>query len=535
MRKRGLDFGPSLRNVRQVWVTAEDAAGGGGEAIGEVALGAAEAAEISRYTVHPALVDAAIQVLAELAWVGDDTYLPISIDRVTTTPAVPAPASAWSHARLRAIPVAGDRPETLTADVTLVDDQGHVLLTIEGLRLKRADPDLLRRAGDGTAAWLYEVAWRPVAPVAGREQALAAADLARAAADAVDRLRDEHDIVRYQGLLDGLEALSTDYIVAALRQLGVRFEPGARFDPADLPVAAHHRRLFEHLLGLLAADGLLRRDAAGWIATRAHTEDVGPRRVDDLLAAYPAGRGELAITQRCGEHLAAALTGAADPVELLFPGGSIENAEQMYQLSPFAHFYNSLAAEAVSAAVSDRPDAAHLRVLEIGAGTGGTSAYVLATLPPDRVEYAYTDVSPHFLGRARQKFAAYPFVVYRTLDIEGEVGAQGFDQPYDIVIAANVLHATSDLQHTFANVSRLLAPGGALVMVEMLRPQRFIAISFGLTEGWWKFTDIDLRPHQLLLDGPGWQRFLRTHGFVDPHVVPSLPVDSPTRWPRSPS
>ena len=71
-------------------------------------------------------------------------------------------------------------------------------------------------------------------------------------------------------------------------------------------------------------------------------------------------------------------------------------------------------------------------------GTGGTSAYVLPVLPADRVErYTYTDVSPHFLGRARQKFVQYPFADYRVLDIEGDLAAQGFDgQQFDIVVAA---------------------------------------------------------------------------------------------------
>ncbi len=94
-----------------------------------------------------------------------------------------------------------------------------------------------------------------------------------------------------------------------------------------------------------------------------------------------------------------------------------------------------------------------------------------------------------------------------------------------MIVAANVLHATVDLRRTFDHVSRLLAPGGLLVMVEMIRPQRFIDISFGLTEGWWKFTDTDLRPASLLLDRAGWLRFLADQGFAEPQAVPA--VDTP--------
>ncbi len=216
-------------------------------------------------------------------------------------------------------------------------------------------------------------------------------------------------------------------------------------------------------------------------------------------------------------------------MQLLFPGGSLDDAELMYQLSPLARFYNSLAGEAVAAAVADLPAGQRLRVLEIGAGTGGTTSAVLARLPADQLEYTFTDVSAHFLGRARRKFAELGCVDYRTLDIEGDLTAQGFaGQRFDIVVAANVLHATADLRHTFANVARLLAPSGLLAMVEMVRSQRFISISFGLTDGWWKFTDTDLRPTSLLLSGDGWREFLAGQGFGEPCTVPAVAADVPS-------
>ena len=150
-------------------------------------------------------------------------------------------------------------------------------------------------------------------------------------------------------------------------------------------------------------------------------------------------------------------------------------------------------------------------------------------LPAEGYEYTFTDVSPHFLGRAAEKFAAYPTMDYRTLDIEGDLTVQGFaGEQFDLVVAANVLHATADLRHTFANVASLLAPSGLLAMVEMVRPQRFISITFGLTDGWWKFTDRDLRPASLLLGREGWQAFLAGQGFVDPQVVPPATVTAPS-------
>ena len=141
-----------------------------------------------------------------------------------------------------------------------------------------------------------------------------------------------------------------------------------------------------------------------------------------------------------------------------------------------------------------------VRILEIGAGTGGTTAQVLPCLPADRTEYVFTDVSNSFLIAAARKFSSYPFVRYRLLDLEKEPGAQGFaDDRFDIVIAANVLHATADLTRTVRHVKELLAPQGLLVLVEGTGPQQWLDLIFGMIEGWWKFTDNDLRPAHPLI------------------------------------
>lgn len=520
MSERGLVFGPSLTNVRQVWIDPV-------ESLGHVALDEREANEAHRYSVHPALLDAAIQALADVSSTDDETYLPIGIDSLTVFGDEPV-VSGWSLIVPRPSPDTGRRPETIAVDVVLLDESERPVVAVDGIRLKRTDPAALRRlgAGEPTDAWRYEVAWESL-PEPGAASSSVAADLPAVGTVAVDtapsvaRLHVDHDITHYAGLLDELERLSTDYIVAAVRDLGVVFAPGERFDANELAVIAEYDRLLPHLLGFLAEDGLLRTVDNGWEVTRAVDPVIDDARIDDLLERYPNSVGEITITQRCGDGLAGALNGSQDPLQLLFPGGSLDAAEQMYQKSPFAHFYNSLAGEAVANAVAGlRPDQ-HVRILEIGAGTGGTSSYVLPRLPADRTSYVYTDVSFHFTNRAQEKFATYDFVEYRTLDIEADPVEQGLDLgSFDIVVAANVLHATTDLAVTFANVTSLLAPNGILAMVESVIPQRFIAISFGLTEGWWKFTDTELRPDSLLLSLPGWRAFLADHGFVESHMLP---------------
>jgi hypothetical protein len=66
----------------------------------------------------------------------------------------------------------------------------------------------------------------------------------------------------------------------------------------------------------------------------------------------------------------------------------------------------------VHARLADLPAGETLQILEVGAGTGGTTAFVLEALAPfaDRIRYVFTDIGTFFLDAARPRFADYPFV-----------------------------------------------------------------------------------------------------------------------------
>ena len=88
-----------------------------------------------------------------------------------------------------------------------------------------------------------------------------------------------------------------------------------------------------------------------------------------------------------------------------------------------------------------------LQILEIGAGTGGTSATVFRKLTSYQEhvqEYCYTDVSRAFLLHAEKEYSPQnPYLTYHIFNVEASVAGQGIDAGgYDVVIAANVLHAT---------------------------------------------------------------------------------------------
>ena len=112
---------------------------------------------------------------------------------------------------------------------------------------------------------------------------------------------------------------------------------------------------------------------------------------------------------------------------------------------------------------------------------------------------------------------------FEALNIEDDPLTQGFGpRQLDLIIAANVIHATADLRTTLHHARQLLAPDGMLILLEMIRPERWVDLSFGLTDGWWRFVDPDVRPDYPLVTQQGWLDLLAELGFAEAVSVPPV-------------
>ena len=510
----GLDYGPAFQALRELW-QAE------GRALGRVELSAALAGDAGRYRLHPALLDACFQVViaALPAAMRDETWLPVGIDRFRLHG---RPGhSLWCRADIRRDEAAG--PAALLADLALFDAAGAAVGQVEGLRAKKADPaalpGVLAEMPD-LESWLYGVDWQAQSVW---QPAATAPRLRFPEPSALDALMAE--LSRQSRLdecgagLQALEALCVDYVAAAFQQMGKSFVPGERFASlelaARLAVVEAQRPLLNRMLEILAEENLLRADPAGWEVLRAPAPRPIPAALESLLAGHPRVAQEAKLTHRCGSALARVLQGHCDPLqELLFPGGDGAELAALYRDTPGARVVNQVLRQALLSAIDGLPPRCGLRILEIGGGTGGASSALLPHLPPERTDYVFTDISLAFTRQAQENFAPYPFIRYATLDIEKDPSAQGFDaQAYDIVVASNVLHATADLSATLRHVHGLLAPGGLLLLLEGSAPQRWIDLVFGMTDGWWRFTDRALRPSHPLLSEARWVACLEAAGF----------------------
>ncbi|MEP7048694.1 MAG: type I polyketide synthase [Pseudomonadota bacterium] len=376
-------------------------------------------------------------------------------------------------------------------------------------------------APDAAIEMRHEIVWRD-GPAPGA--ALPSPALVRAViSPRIAPIAEDNGLRAYEAFSVALDRLSTLYILNALQALGADLQPGAQFEAealaARLGVLARHRRLFARLLQILVEDGFLSAEAGGFRVLRPLQGGDPDEEAQHLHEQHPDGAAELTITSRCARELASVLRGRTDPLPLLFPEGSLADMERLYRTSPPARTYNRLISEIISVLSRARAEAGPLRILEIGGGTGSTTAFVLPLLRDQDVEYTFTDLSPLFLNRAREKFVERSCMRFAVLDIAAELEAQGF-QPasFDVIIGANVLHATPDIAHSLAQARSLVAPGGQLVLLEGTTPQRFGDLTVGLLEGWWAFTDVTRRQYALI-PREAWCQALGEAGFSSSAVI----------------
>ena len=317
----------------------------------------------------------------------------------------------------------------------------------------------------------------------------------------------------------GLNAAAAAFVRATLDRLGCDWRTSKDVDIAVLAesigVAVRHHRFLTRLLHIArSAEQLI--------------EDISdPQQLAQQVAAnYKEWSGVLELIVRCGHALGDILRGEREPQEVLFSPESLAILKNLYSSGPCLAYYNRALAEVVAAAARSLDKGVKLRVLEIGAGTGGASAAVLAALPIDAVDYCFTDVSPFFLAQARERFADRPDLTFSLLDIEKTPakGSLPFAE-FDVIIAANVVHGTADVRATLKNVKQLLAPGGLFVMLELICAEFWADLMFGLFQGWWRFSDMDLRPAHALLDQERWGAALKESGFGAALPVPDLESD----------
>ena len=534
-----INLGASFRTLQGLWAA-------NGEAVGEVAL--PEAVDGIGIDLHPVLLDGCFQTLSaarQSAGGADDvTYLPFGWERLWLSQQLPD--RLICHARLRdSVQGAEDAdglsatPEALSGDLLFYTPDGMEVGGLSGYTVKRATRAALLSASEGLQDLLYEIVWRDRPLADGMPSAdflTSPTDIFARAMPFTEYLADESvQADEREALLNGLERMAWFYALTALEQLGWERKAGEFVEPdrlrERLNVLPEHRRVFRRMFDFLADAGVVDESGDGFVV-KVGQDDPMPDSIlrdiegfaDRISAENWHGTVEVGLLRRSGAALPDVLVGEADPLTLLFSSGE-PTAGDLYLKAPVARAGNRMMGDAIAILVAGLPEGRILRVLEIGAGTGASTAAVLPELPAGRFDYTYTDISAGFFSEAEARFGG-DAIEYRVLDIEKDPIEQGFAlHGYDVVIASNVLHATRFLNETLDNCRLLLAPSGVLLALENLRVQDWQDLTFGQLDGWWRFED-EYRTRHAMVGSKIWSRALSDAGYDDIEVIGVSKSDS---------
>ncbi|HET9526186.1 MAG TPA: SDR family NAD(P)-dependent oxidoreductase, partial [Pyrinomonadaceae bacterium] len=349
---------------------------------------------------------------------------------------------------------------------------------------------------------------------------------AQSAAPGVER----YEFEGWQQAFEAVEVFGQELLLDAFRQMGVFHRSHETYDREDLKrqlgIVPAHSRLFEALLNILSRAEFIQivgSRIAGTSELDRFDRGVSlSRRLNELTTAYPQKEAHLKLLSRCLENAPRILKGEIPATEVIFPQSSMDLVTGIYKHNPAADYFNQLVVENVRSYVESRlnslPEDEEITILEVGAGTGGTSAGLFDGLRnySHRLRYLYTDISASFTRYGKTHYgAANPYAEFTTLDIEQDIEKQGYKPgSCDVVVATNVLHATSNIAHTLRRVKSLLKTHGWLVINEGTSLQNFATLTFGFLEGWWLFEDATNRlPGSPLLDCDSWKRVLNVEGY----------------------
>jgi 8-amino-7-oxononanoate synthase len=156
LSRQGLNYGASFQGIKQIWQGEQ-------EVLGYVELPDNLSNQASDYQIHPALLDACLQLIGTVVESdsGDlGVFLPVGIESISLAKA--NANQVWTHITIKP----RDNQQILQADLVLTDDLGQVIAEISNLSLQylswRSLQKLLKIptvAENDSTNWLYEIDW----------------------------------------------------------------------------------------------------------------------------------------------------------------------------------------------------------------------------------------------------------------------------------------------------------------------------------------------------------------------------------------
>ena len=247
----------------------------------------------------------------------------------------------------------------------------------------------------------------------------------------------------------------------------------------------------------------------------------------------PTALPSYAIAALAAEHYPEVLRGETAGESVLFGPDRIgawfdyfSNDNVLYAIS------NAIGAIACDAALPEAGGA----ILELGGGLGSGAEALMSRLGAKGrascvASYRFSELSLPFLRRAQKSLTArFPETAFAfaRLDMNKPFAEAGVAPgAYALVHGVNTLHVANDLAFTLQEVRNALAPGGAVVISECVRPfpgrPVYVEFVFNLLEAFREpVLDAGWRQNGGFLTPEQWTAALLANGYRDVRIVPDI-------------
>ena len=308
------------------------------------------------------------------------------------------------------------------------------------------------------------------------------------------------------------------YVVEAFADIGCDLKtlrPGESVPGIQPKTLPRHEKLVRQLYSVLEDGRLISAAKSGFVRTDILVDTtLAETLYQAIIPRYSESANVHELVKVIGSELAPCLTGEKDARQLIFGDRKNKHAlEDMYANWPLLRTPTLVLGDFLLKAFTDATGSGKFRILEVGAGTGGTTKYIVELLQSYGIpfEYTFTDISSSLVSSARKTFKDVEEMRFELLDIEKPPIAD-HQGAYHVIIATNCIHATRNLDVSLRHLRQMLRDDGALTLVEITQNMFWLDIVVGLFEGWWLFEDG--RSHALI-DELHWQRLMKGAGFQD--------------------
>ncbi|KAI4234156.1 MAG: hypothetical protein LQ349_003972 [Xanthoria aureola] len=269
------------------------------------------------------------------------------------------------------------------------------------------------------------------------------------------------------------------YIVEAFTHLGSDLR-SIQLDGSVPPIdfQLRHSQIIHYLWGILERQGVIYRKNGITFRTSKHiTEDRSSQLTRGYIAEHPNYTVDFPLMALTRPVLADCLTGAADPLKILFGNPKAQQAlDDFYHESPVLATMKYQLVAFIKQALTQISLDVNTRIIEILQKTNR------------RVEYTFTDIAPTLVETAKMKFSEYSWMDFGTVNLDQDAPAK-YHGRYGIVIAMNVVHATKDLLASTSAMKYLPKNRGIICLSEITKVINWHNIVFGLLPGWRSFMD----------------------------------------------